>query len=365
MAIETHLDFLESTRPQRVVGRDRLLSEATKRTYTFMSRLVRTDYDMFQGGSKLVDKVQGTTSGNAGWYNPNDEFSPQQRDVQTPVEVNWAFHQGHYVVIDETASLNEGDPYAYVNYFDSLELDCLVSMLNDYEESLWQKPDRGKMEDTPTGNEARQMYSIPAFITRDGLAPSGSNGGLASGTNAWTTVETVDPSQETWWQNQTGTYDASAPDDPDSGLIATFDDIVLDLSFEMPDGIRKYTQDEDLQKYMICTSKDGMTFYRSRLRQVNDRMAELVDPSIPAVQYNGIPLTYVSELDGHGWTNNQPDYFWLNMNWLRPFFHRNKFMEERITDGGSRQPNSLTIWKFTMVNLFLRSRRRQGRVSAA
>ena len=359
-SLTNHADFLKATRDQRVVTKDMLLNEATKNTYFFFSRMLTGSQKKFKGGTKLVDKIQGTTSGNFSFYSPNHEFSPTQTDTLTDVEVQWAFAQDHYVIIDETAQLNSGDPYAYLDYVKSLEMDCMVDMINGMEEALWKTPDNAVHE--ASSADPQEPYSILCFVTRDGLEPSSTNGGA---TNDFTTIMSVDPSNDSWFQNANNTYTAATPDDPEAGLIASFDDMRLQIGFEFPDPLSKYSESDDKQKYCIVTSRDGVVFYKSRLRMGNDRMERLSDPSIMGPQFEGIPIKYVSELDQQGWTANQPDYIWLNLNFLFPIFHTNRFMYEVIRDGGPKQPTSVVNFKFSWYNLFCRSRRRQGRTYAA
>ena len=87
-------DFLSATRDQRVVGRNRLLSEATKPRYFCLSRMFKNAEEKFKGGENLKDFIQGDTLGNAGHYNPNDRFNVSTRDTLTPITVPWAFLQG-------------------------------------------------------------------------------------------------------------------------------------------------------------------------------------------------------------------------------------------------------------------------------
>ena len=362
--LSSHADFLELTRARRVLqNKKRFLNEVTKRNYFFFSTMLRKEYAKFQGGTKIVDQIQGANSGNSGWYDPNDEFSPTQKDVFTPVNVAWAFHQGHYVIIDETAILNTTDSDSYLNYINTLDIGCVIDMADHLEKALWARPNKEKMEDANVSQ--REMYSIRSFVTQDGLAPSATNETLATGSSAWTTVATINPSTNTWWKNANNTYTAATPDDAEAGLIGTFDDMVLLVKYEMPNGIDKWSERQDLQNQVICTNRDGVVFYKARLRNLNDRMQRFNDPAIVGPQFDGIPVKYVDELDNAGWTANQPDYFFLNLRYLFPFFHKNRFMHEVVETGGSKQPNSTAAYKFSFLNTFCRSRRSQGRTYAA
>jgi hypothetical protein len=361
MALLNHADFLAATRDTRVVDQSTLLNEATKNTYFFFSRMMKSNEKKFRGGTKLVDRIQGDEAGTFSFYSPNDEFSPTQVDTLKSIEVNWAFAQSHYVLIKETAALNQGDSNAYLDYIKSLEQGCVVDTVNGLEEALWATPATATMESTAA--DPVNPYSLLCFNTRDGLAPSSTNGGVTG--SDWTTLQQLNPSNETWYRNKFKSYTAATPDDPDAGLIASMDDIVLQTRFEMPDALNKYTESDSLQKHCITTSRDGIVFYKARLRALNDRMEQLRDPAINGPQFNGVPLIYVSELDNQGWTDNQPDYLFWNFNWLSPFFHTDMYMDEKIADGGSKQPNSTVVFKFSWMNLICRSRRRQGRVFAA
>jgi len=355
--ILSHADFLKATRDVRMVPKETLLNETTKNTYFFFSKMMKGAEDSFRGGTKLVDKIQGSAAGTFSFYNPNDEFSPSQNDTLVPIEVNWAFGESHYVIIRETAALNSGDPNAYLDYVKSLEQACVVDTVNGMEEALWAGPNPDTMESSTA--TTREAYSIPCFVTRDGLEPSGS---IDNATDPWSTIETVDPSNDTWFKNKFGTYTASDPTHAVTGLIPAFDDIVLQTQFETPDPLTKYSESESAQKNVIVTNRDGIVAYKKALRAVNDRMDSLQDPQIRGPQYEGVPLKYVAECDNLGWTDDKPDYLFLNLNYLKPFFHTGMYMDEVITDGGSKQPNSTVVYKFTWYNLLCRSRRRQGRI---
>jgi hypothetical protein len=307
----------------------------------------------------LVDQIQAGTAGSFGFYSPNDEFSPRQVDTLKTIEVNWAFAQSHYVIVEETATLNEGDPDAYLSYVDSLEMGCIVDTVNGLEEALWAAPNSATMESASA--DPRVPYSLLCFNTRSGTLPAtGVDGADAS----WTTLQTINPTTDSWFQNATATYDDTQPDNLDAGLLQAMDLIVMRTGFEMPDALRKYSTDDALQKHVIVTNEDGIRFYKARLRAVNDRMERLVDPSINGPQFGGVPLKYVSELDDL-WTAGQPDYLFYNLNYLWPWFHATKFMAEKIADGGAKQPNTTVVYKFSWYNLICRSRRRQGRVYAS
>jgi hypothetical protein len=357
-------DFNIATRDVPVSSAETLRNEVTKNTYFLDTMIGDGDIKkLMRGGKKLVDQIQGGTGNTYAPYDPGVEETPQASNNLVEVEVLWTFNRAYYVYDDEEVDLNDGDTSRYVKLKKSYELSCMVDMVNGMEEQLWAAPNYDTMEG---GTTPRDPYSLLAFNTRDGEVPAAGNGGIAAGSSAWAAIETLSPTLNTWWKNKTATYTAATPDDPDAGLVKAFSSMVLKTKFEMPTALKTYQHPEagNLRKHKILTSEDGMTFYEARLRGLNDRMRVINDPHISDIQYKGVPLEYVAQLDSQGWTTNQPDYLFYNFNCIRPIFHTTWFMKQKMTDGGSKQPNRHVVWKFIWWNLFCDSRRRQGRISA-
>lgn len=364
MGVNTY-DFLQATREKRVVDHKRVLNEVSKSTYFCLSRMFKSAEKKFKGGKSLKDFVLGSATSSGGFYNPHETFSIQNQDGLFPIDVPWAYHHRAYATVDEEIELNAGDAAAFVDMLMKQESGCVVDAANDWEEALWALPNKERMEDSATEQSAQKPYSVLSLVTRDGLAPSSSNGGLASGSSAWTTVQGINPSTNTFWQNANGTYSAADPTSLEDGIIPAFDDMLEDVKYESPDMLSKYVDDPSRQKRCIVTSKDGVVTYKKTLRASNDRMERLNDPTIQGPQFEGIPVKRVSELDGLGWTAGNPDYIWLDFEYLCPFFHTTHFFKEKIVPGGLEHPNKNGVYKFSWYNQILRSRRRMGRVYAA
>jgi len=358
-------DWLTVTRDERIVGKNQLLNEATKQRYFCMSKMWKNAEEKFRGGENLVDHIQGDTLGNAGRYNPEDRFNVSTRDTTVPISVPWAYLQAHYPVVREARELNSGNVSAFVNYMLVLEQGCLVDKVNVMEEECWALPNRELMEDANTELQARQPYSILSFITRDGLAPSATNGGLATGSSAWTTIQSINPTTRTWFRNQTQNYNSAAKNDLNDGIVPAMDAMIEEVQFDMPGELAKYAEDQGLQNQCIVTNLEGLTDYKAALRSLNDQMSMLSDPTIRGAQFNGVPVKFISELENAGWTAGQPDFLFINFSFLFPFVHTNNYMREEITPGGPEHPNKTVVWKFTWNNVICRSRRRQGRISAS
>jgi len=128
-----------------------------------------------------------------------------------------------------------------------------------------------------------------------------------------------------------------------------------------------------LQKMTIATNLDGMLTYQRLTRDSNDRLTPANNLGWVAgnVVYSGIPLEYVSTLNdalvngGAALTAGQPWYWWLNLNYIFPIFHTEKYMMETEPMTHPKQPFSRVVWTQTYYNIFCRSRKRQGLISAA
>ena len=89
------------------------------------------------------------------------------------------------------------------------------------------------------------------------------------------------------------------------------------------------------------------------------------------IAYSGIPIKYISTLDtalvdnGSALETGKPFFYFINLNYLYPIFHTEKYMTEKEPLQHPRQPFSYVVWKTTYYNLFMRSRKRQGLISAA
>lgn len=350
-------DFVKATGPKVATDPNKIINDATKNTY-FVGRMLkgRDAAQSVQSGQKIIDRVQLTDSGTAEFFHPNDDLDIQNVDVMQSVEVNWRFIADHYSYTEQEVVLNvSGDPETYYkNLLKSKRMACETSTFNKMENQLWAAASNANME-TATGKEP---YSIPAFITEDGLAPTG-----------FTTVETLSPTTETGWRNQVATYDPANVTDEADGLIPAMDSMWLDVRFIAPSGgPQEYFENDMLQKMVIATNKDGVVLVQRLTRDSNDRLVPANNLGWVAgrVTYAGLPIEYVSTLNtalvngGAAMTADQPWFYYINLAYLYPIFHTEMYMREKEPMQHPRQPFSYVVWKRTYYNLFCLSRRRQG-----
>lgn len=368
-AISTFTDFLLATKTTRITGKREILNDAVKNVY-LIGEMIRSrdETEMIRTGSRIKDDIRLTPAGSFGFYNPNAEFNPQDRDTLTTISLDWRYAKTDYGYNDETITLNEGNPEdVFVDLKHKYRMDAATDMMDGLEDALFAVPDQDLME-SGAGDEP-PAYSIPAFVTENGLTFNA----------AWTsTVMGADPDLLDRWRNQFVTYDSLDPFNSTEGIIAAFDEMFLEVKFESPEGdSNEYFENDRLRMMKIITNKDGQNLYRQALRAANDSYMGAGNPSDPSYNrpmYSGIPVKYVSTLDtalldpatGAAYPAGKPRYFWLNCMYLFPIFHSLGYMEQvGPVPGGIRQPFSSAVYFRTWYNLFCRSRQRQGIVIPA
>ena len=350
-------DFVKSTGNKIASSPDRIVNDAVKNTYFIARMLKGRDASMsVQGGASIIDRIQLSDSGTATFYLPNEDLDIQNVDTLTSIKTDWRFLTDHYAYTEEELDLNSGSPQTYYkNLLKGMRQACHTSLYNKMEDQLWASPSNAQME-TATG---RQPYSVPAFITPDGLAPTG-----------FTTIETVNPLTSAGWRNKVSTYDPANIRDADDGIVAALDDMWLEVKFESPETMQQYAESDRLNKMVIATNKDGMKKLQSMTRDANDRLMPSNNLGWVAgnVTYAGIPVKYVSTLNtatvnaGSPIATDEPWYYFINMMYLYPIFHETRYMDEKEPMNRDRQPFSWVVWKKLYYNLFMVSRKRQGLV---
>lgn len=354
-------DFLLGTREERASEASKIYSEATLARYFCHSRMWKAAEDPFKGGEQLVDFIQGDDLGTAGYYNPVQKFNVGNRDVLKQITVYWGFLQCHYPLLDEVVLLNANDANKLVDYALNQEKAALVSSLNVQERGLFAKPNVATMETAALDDDqVRAPYSLLCFMTRDGLAPSSTNGGVADGTADWTTVHGV-PTSNPWWRNQTATYNTTTPTSGTDGVVPMFDELVEDTEFELPDPIRTLGESPTRSAQAILTTRYGIPLYKQCLRAINDQMERVSDPAIKGPQYEGIVLKSISELENLGWTATRPDYLWVDLSVVKPFVNPLFNGSEVVAARTPEHINRTVVFKRWAHNRICRSRRRLGR----
>lgn len=352
-ALVNFQDYVLATNERVITDPQNILSEATKKTYLFGSMISGFDADVVvQAGKKITDRLQFNAGSQFGFYQPNQTFSPIIEDLLTNIEANWRFAKDAYAWTDHEIELNVGSAsgedrrIAFKNLKKSKQQGCEISLYNGLDACLWATPDKAQMENA----DGQRPYSIPCFITEDGLGPWSGN------------LMGVDPSTQAKWRNQVSTYSAATID---ATLVPAFEDQWLKLRFKSPKSGSAAFVETQWKKFMIATDLQGRKKYVQLTREANDNPVAAgrgdMGWALKEATFGGIPVEYIEELDNRGYTTGQPRYFFLNFMFLHPVVHGKRWMWE--TDpiaGGQGQPYSWAVYKDCWFNLFVRSRRRQG-----
>lgn len=372
--IQQFADFMNVTGPTIFSGPEEFLNEAVNQTYSFHRFLKGkgTD-DVFAAGDTIDDFVMFDESNTFTEYNPNTTVTYQQPQVTTKMSISWRFAMDQMSWTDHDVLLNGGNArmtkearmQAYKRLKKIIKTRCWTSIANGMEARLWRDPngDSAEMENA-SGTHA---YSIPAFITENTTNYHH---------NGWSTIQTIDPANESRWRNQVETYDYDDPDDTDGdgdGLIDACDNMMLDVRFEPPD-FHKEAFEKAGSRYSIFCSKGGLQLMKRLLRDRNDTLIRKQDAAYPKPQFDGIDLVYVKHLDtakidyvGSGTSATELNattdgyrYWWIDHDMLRSVFHTERYFFGLEPYRLQLQPwtwaQPIDIWN----NLFCRSRQRLG-----
>lgn len=353
-------DFVLATGAKVATSPDRIVNDATLNTYMLARMLKgRGAAQSVQSGAKIIDRVMLTDSGTAEFFSPNDDLDIQNVDNLVPIEIEWRFVADHFAYTEQEVTFNSGDPQTYYkNLLKGKRQATATSMFNKMEAALWSQPSNSGME----SDSGKLPYSIPAFITHNA---NGSPTGFS-------TVETLSAANNAGWRNQRETYDPSNLSDPQTGIMHAMDRMWHKVKFVSPRTQAEYFESDMLQKMVIATNLDGVTILQQITRSNNDRAmvnGNLRDNN--GLTYAGIPIEYVATLDtalvndGAVIPSGQPWFYYINLSFLYPIFHSDKYMLEKEPMQHPRQPFSYVVWSRTYYNLFCLSRRRQGIIVAA
>jgi hypothetical protein len=352
-------DFVLATKSHKITPTTEILNECARRSYLLSYMLKgRGNDEVVQSGKDIIDQIQLRKHNGAGFYQPNESLQPRGMDTLVQVTAPWRFHQSSYAWTDHQIELqlsNGGGSTAdiYTKLKASWEQASDLSHWDSLEEALWATPDAAGME----VSSGKTPYSIPTFITTDGLAPAG-----------FTTISGLNPATEAGWRNQTGAFDWSDRELNDA-MYKAFDAMMRKLRWKKIARFNAQTgsPSTDFDKVVICTTTEGVNGYLAANRSANDRLRATGGSKGDAgwgqdAKFNNITIEDLEILD-ETTTGGQPPFFWLNLEYLFPVFHSKRYMMEvGPIQGSINQPFSWAVYKDTWLNLFCRSRRRQGKI---
>jgi hypothetical protein len=366
-------DFYLLTRAAPATEPSAMVSQASLyRTHLYTKMLKGlTAKQMFQGGQEIQDYIQLSYTNTGRYVNPTDTFNYTGTNSATQIKVPWRFFTCDTVTYESEIDFQNDRSVIWKRVKDFKKNTHDLSFWESHEEALWATPDYEKMEAATTTGTGRPL-SLRCFITDDGAAPSSSNGGIASGSSAWTTVMGVNPTTKTQWKNQYATYDNTSEATREATYILAMDKIWLRCQYQSPTSTEEYNKSTTLQKMRIVHNESTHLLLVELATARNNVLTPKNDIGYQngQVMYHGIPTDYIARLDDidtgadTGSTALYRSRF-INFNHIRPIFHSGHFRRVRKFDGGAGNPNAMVLLEDTTENLWCANRREQGIVRAA
>lgn len=373
-SVSTWGNYWRNTREARASGPDEILNELTKRKY-LIGRMSRDEGALaVAGGSELRDTVKLSDFSNSRTYRPGETRNPTRGDTDKVIVAPWRFHETDRLVTEAELATNKGDQFAkFKNLEKSVKVDLWTDLCNYMEAQLWAVPDPTNMESLTA--QPGKMYSIPVFLTESGRRPP-----------SWTTtIQQIDPTTDTKWQNEVVTYDSANLDDPTSGLFAAFDTAMAKIDYEAPEGFQQYMENDDLNGLVICTNLNGFNIFQALCRSANNvTRAGPADPSYAGPNWHGVPIRYISALDtsaldetgavigtsegtytSQAYPSGKPRFFIINTKYAKLWYHPDHLWNEVEKDGGIQARDVMAHFLECWANLFFRSRRRHALIRPA
>jgi hypothetical protein len=387
-SLENFVDFWLATAGARVSDPNALVSMASQyRTHLFPLMLKGLSKDlMVQSGKKIEDYVQLTYTNRFRHFDITDTFEYSATDSLTQIEVPWRFSMVDNVIYEAEIDLQSGDrETVYKKVKRAKDSEMELSFFEGMERALWAEPNFETME-ASTKSGTGQPLSIPCFVTRDGLAPTSTNGILVNdvetgSTATWTSLMGISPTTYTNFRNQFKTFtntNHAARSAEGTGVLSAFDVMYRKVQFRSPSNGEEYVKNTSLQKMKILSNGPSYDELMSLAREKNNVLTPRGDFGWPQgmVTYRGIAFEYIAILDDLIYDTtagtaedgaSKLGYTWLflNFNHIRPIFNSKHFRRLRNKDGGAANPNAQVMLEDTWHNLWCSNRREQGVVFAA
>lgn len=377
--------LLNATGPAWLGSVDEVVNDVSRATYTQPHLTTgKASEIMIQGGDVIQDMVFLEITSSFTRYNPNPTVSYTNAQPGTPLQIPWSFAYATTGWTKQEASLNRdfmtrtARAQRYKRVIKMKYQNLWTDVCNKTELEYWATPDYGTMEAANT-TTPRVPYSIPVFINEwtNGLPL-----GFESATGGANTVETINGVTYSNWRNQTGTY---------ADLDTAGNERALFAGFKR---LRQLTQFDKLPKHADMgetQNKPHVIFMSSWGDRVFEHFMVVnqdtfwggdrgKDVAYNDLRYWNIPLVRIDALDSALLYPNAgasayaseatadltgPRYYFVNGEYLVPFFHSENYASLGDPDTPSNQPFSVVQVMDMWNNLGCRSRRRQGILSPA
>jgi len=379
-------DFILSTTTAYLRGPKVVIREAVENTYLFGDLMVGAGMrDILQGGAKISDSLALADPGLAQTYGSgDDEFNWRNPQTLTEWSVEWRYALTHFAWTDQERGLQGTGEMTqrarfkkFKDIYDNKVGMAYQSLYNLLESLLWALPITEDMESA----SGEKPYSIPAFVNEQTNGMFHNDDDNANDTpsagNEFATVEGISPETNARWRPVQQTYNSLLAADPDN-LMEGMDKMMLALTYKPFRGGRDYFERSMKSKQMICCSNLGWRSLVAIMRKSQDLFVTQgrQDAAYAEPTFAGIPVMFTSALDDAALYNlanvgtteslatlNGPRYYWLDAEYIRPVFHRDRFIKQHTVKEHPNQPFTKIVPIDVWYNLVCRSRQRLGILS--
>lgn len=355
---------MSATREQPLSSPDKVLNLSGAYRNYLSPLLLKglTPKEYFQGGTKIVERVQTSYTPSGGFYLPTDPHVPVIQDTMTSLEIPWRFMEVNQAWNDHIIELNSGDrSTVYKNLKNSMRQTMFTQFWDILEAAMFARPNAAQMEGGTTTGSA--PYSLRCFFTNAGGVPvTGTGVAQDDSVDTWTTLQTVPVSTTSAFQNQVSTYTVG----DDDSLIDALDTVFQTTHFESPAPETGIPSTRD-GKCRILTTREGYRWAKRIAGANNSQASPAGDIGwlMGTLSYRKIPIIAVDALESVYSTATKPGFWFANFDHFRLVIHKNRWMKAVPKDGDINQPFIHAEFRDTWCNIVCTARNRQGVVRAA
>jgi len=340
----------------------------------------KDDAKVLQNGKTIKNFLQLDDKSTAHFFGAGGTESPTDPQVVTDMSTPWAFIRDDITYDMETINLHEGDTaQMFFNLKHQYEQKCMISKIRFLETTgLWGTPNEATMEATTPTNGVRHMQTIPVLVNE--LDDS-----LPDEVSTWSTVQGIDSSVKTGWQNQRKAYDGNSTG-ANADLLKAISYMSRKVEFTgLPLGYGAYS-DKRTMPAVVWSSLEGVMWLEHLMRATQDSFVYLgrQDPTYPNPTVRGIPVEDVDYMvsanifptgtsgaysteddttnDASSTHESGPRYLFMNLMDIYFVLHSDIFFYRHKPRTPYHNPSRTTIYIDTYANLTAEQRRTSGTV---
>ncbi len=345
--------LMASTRELPLHSPDEIINNATQyRTYT-CKRILERSKKYFQGGTKIIARLQLKVANRTRNYKPSDTQTPTAGEPLASWEIPWRFKITDSVWRDHEVELNMSAPGTKLaDIAKSIRQEMFTDFWNKLETDLWKAP----LAEMEGGNSSgTEWYSIPSIITKTGAPPTIADDGSDAD---FSTIFGVNTTTYPNFKNNYGTYSAASPE---TTLLNALESMFLDCMWESPDP-RTGLKETEQSAYEIVTNKEGYLLLCTMAREMNQNLqpAHNLAWELGKVSFNGIPIRRCDAITTTTAPVGLPVFYFINYDVLKFCFKTGRYLKPIEFGPTVNQPFDHVEYRDTWGNLYCPARRELG-----